>query len=615
VNGYLVCMRPCQSDSTKPYYLVEDKVCVSSCEYPNTVENGYVCDLGLSADDIESLESKVSLQKTVSEVLGGVAVFATLLSFSDPGASSMVNMLKLLPYMKFMKVAFPPRLYLLLSMQKADQGSTKFVPAPSEEIMGGFDYHEIPYRFAKYKLHSSFLVNFWSYFMTLLIILGGVLIVFLLDYFTKDLKGINSVTKSAKQAVKWNFSIMFFLGYFDLLIIYTSLEFRTLHLDSFLSSLSFVICIFVNVAALIVIYKSIQVIIALQKSRKLELELERENNANGQGLNQYEILYKVSKDAAYSQHLFMAVFIIRTYLFSLIIGYLFDHPLAQAILIIILNLAMLFYLILNTPLKLKIKLAQFIVQEIMMFSVNLCVLILASLDEAGSVSASFRAVIGDIIIMLNLIFNFLATVFVVLVGLFSAYQAYKESKNKKSPGNPNPLDVSNQHHFATESLNLGHSELKIEKPQRDRFISNDLHNFDGTTIDNTRKNSSIIMNGYDSSPQTRPLDFSNCQESEQSPGGFQNSQVGLYHPNMVSRDNSFNMLNQSQLSVNYGEVLPDYANRKRSDSAYPLATGQIGMNTGIGGYQDPQESIRRGYAKGMYSREARQLRRNFKSQK
>jgi len=59
-------------------------------------------------------------------------------------------------------------------------------------------------------------------------------------------------------------------------------------------------------------------------------------------LNQYEILFKASKDVAYSQHLFMAVFIIRTYLFSLILSYLFDHPLAQAILI---NLAMLFYLI------------------------------------------------------------------------------------------------------------------------------------------------------------------------------------------------------------------------------------------------------------------------------
>jgi len=68
-----------------------------------------------------------------------------------------------------------------------------------------------------------------------------------------------------------------------------------------------------------------------------------------------------------------------------------------------------------------------------MFSVNLCVLILASLDEAGSESASFRAVIGNIIIMLDLIFDFLAIIFVVLVGLISAYQACKEFRDKKTP--------------------------------------------------------------------------------------------------------------------------------------------------------------------------------------
>jgi len=282
----------------------------------------------------------------------------------------------------------------------------------------------------------------------------------------------------------------------------------------------------------------------------------------------------------------------------------------------------LFYLILNTPLRLKIKLAQFIVQELMMFSINLCVLILASLDEAGSVSASFRAVIGDIIIMLNLIFNFLATVFVVLVGLFTAYQAYKESKNKGKLDKTTNLEASKQHHFATESLNLGHSELRIEKPHRDRFMSNDsgqsqfMHNFDGQTMDNTRNNSSVIMNGFESSPQIRPLDGNHYQGGEHSPGGFENNQANLYHPNMITGDNSFNMLNQSQLSVNHGEVQPDYANRKRSDSSYPLAPGpgQMGMNLGVGGYQGAQAIIR-GYAKGLYSKEARQLRRNFKSHK
>jgi len=103
-------------------------------------------------------------------------------------------------------------------------------------------------------------------------------------------------------------------------------------------------------------------------------------------------------------------------------------------------------------------------------------------------------------------------------------------------------------------------------------------------MDNTRKNSSILMSRFESSPQTRPLDHNHSQES---PGYPRN----LYNPNhsmLYTGDNSFNMLNQSQLSANYGEVLSDSANRKRSGSAYRLIPGQMGMNLGIGAYQDSQ---------------------------
>jgi len=552
----------CGSDPTKPYYFTEDQTCVETCDYPFVVQEGDVCTLGISADEAKSIEDKASLQNTVANVLGGVAVVSYLLSFADPSGACLSNMVKLLPYMKFMKIAFPPRLYLLLSLQKTDQGSTKFVPAPSDSIIGSFDYYAIPYKFAKYKLYSSFLVNFWSYLMTLLIILGVVLIIFLLDFFTKSLKNVNSAISAAKQAVKWNFTIMFFLGYFDLLIIFTSLELRTLHVDTFLGTLSFIICVTINIAAMIIVYKSFEVIFTLQKLKRLETNGDASNKSGD--LDQYEILFKISKDATYSQHLFMAIFIIRTYLFSLIIGYLFDHPLAQAILIILLNIGMLMYLIIKTPLKLKVKLAQFIFQEIMVFIVNLCILILACLDEADSESASFRATIGDIIIMTNIVYNFLAIIFIILVGSVNVYQAYQDHKNKKKSVNM-AANKSNLEEAGSDMISgSNQSMIKIHRPRdvdhhfmsnRGDFLSSppQRNNFQHQQHSiETQGNNSPIMKSYGSPPQ-RPLDHHHW--NQQGHGDFLAQGANASRRKISEAqtvDNSFT-LNGSQFPLNNDE--------------------------------------------------------------
>jgi len=117
----------------------------------------------------------------------------------------------------------------------------------------------------------------------------------------------------------------------------------------------------------------------------------------------------------------------------MIIGYFFAYPLAQAIIINIMSIALISYLAIKKPYKRPFDVIKLIINESIIALVNINVLVLAIMDKSGAELTDFRARLGDIVIIANVMFNVLAVVFIVaevIIRVITVYHIMKKSKAK-----------------------------------------------------------------------------------------------------------------------------------------------------------------------------------------
>lgn len=82
------------------------------------------------------------------------------------------------------------------------------------------------------------------------------------------------------------------------------------------------------------------------------------------------------------------------------------------------------------PFKKVVNLYQMATFEILILSLNTCVLVLAIMDNQGEEEIDTRELIGDVIININLAFSGFAMFYIVLKIALAARKAYKSSTSK-----------------------------------------------------------------------------------------------------------------------------------------------------------------------------------------
>jgi hypothetical protein len=115
----------------------------------------------------------------------------------------------------------------------------------------------------------------------------------------------------------------------------------------------------------------------------------------------------------------------------MILGTLFDHPLVECILILLMNIAMLAYLFIKRPFKEKIAQIQQVVLELFTLVVNISVFILAVFDARHSEAFDQRKTIGKLLIIINMIFNFTVAGFMLLLLVLQGWEIYKDYKSRR----------------------------------------------------------------------------------------------------------------------------------------------------------------------------------------
>jgi len=331
------------------------------------------------------------ITKVGSAVCVGSSMFANL---------GMIT--KIVQNIRFMKIHVSDELSTAFDSWNIDFFSWS-IP---EKLSSLSESEKLPEVFAQYEMDSRFLVNYWASLAQSLI---GIILFFgfkILGYFMKgrmmNEKGFASKMLDFRVLAASNFAIIQIYGCLDDIVFYGLIDLRFGKFAPSFSAFSSVIAIVLLIIGALIFMLHIWI---LWKSTELR-KLPNHKEALGDFLHKFEplqILYQDFKDTTTIRQSFFALLITRSILSSLIMSTLFEKPLLQAILLMILSVSALSLLISKGPYKeFSRELTQYF-YELIVFMVSLGVLIMAVADEMNKEAFSLRKILGKSIVFLNAI--------------------------------------------------------------------------------------------------------------------------------------------------------------------------------------------------------------------
>jgi len=431
-DGLCLWQTPCPSNP-KYYLYTDDKVCRSVCSYPYiaTIISpiNKLCSLDIDPSDYESVKSMVNGAKAGGTASGVIGLIMSLVDSADPSALTMASINKMLQYMKFLRIYYPPRLYLMLLLQKTASGGLNFVPEMSEAMREKIPDKELPMQFEIHKVHSSFLVGFWQPLISMAIIVAVAGIIYMIETNMKEYKKVHSVVAKISPHIKWNLFLTVFCSNYCDLAFYTAISFISSNFESGIVVLGFLLCLCLNTLAFFIVVFMIQTIVALRTARAHNSE-----DTVRKQYEKYKMIFEVFKDQTFLRQSFVIVFSIRSYLYSAVVGYLYNYPVVQAVLLLLLCLAMLAYLFIRRPMKVLITYIQQVFCETILVSVNLCVLIMSIIDTQDPVDHSKKEGLGAFIMLMNVLLSWTMPTFAVIkvILMIKEHIASRNSKPAKN---------------------------------------------------------------------------------------------------------------------------------------------------------------------------------------
>ena len=432
LGGSVFCISPCLEANGK-YYDTDLQICKATCEYPYFVYDTIFCVLDLSNEEIQQVATIASLTSSAGNISSITASAASLVSSSNPASFLLQTVAKMLQYTKYINIKYPPKLTKMLRLQKTGTSAFLFIPPMNQSLKRKFPDYSLPENFSQYSLYSSFIVNFWASFLSLLIVMTIAILSYICKTCITKNKAAGAIFEKLSQTLKWNFSLMFFITFFDEIILYTSFDLLTSNLFTALPIVEWMLCLTINLFVLIIVAKSFFIIWNLQRVNVRTPNIQQSQssiNTEPKYLD-YEVVFKSYKDSSFLQQAFLPISLVRIYVFHLIIAYAFKYPLIQSILIVLLNILMLLYLALIRSPKEKLKLVQYLIQEIILLVVNICVLVIAVIDATEFDAVSAKKLAGDSIIVCNTIFTISGTIFICLSLVVSMWYIVKEKWSKR----------------------------------------------------------------------------------------------------------------------------------------------------------------------------------------
>ena len=392
-SPYRFCNPPCASTE---FYYDELQACEDECHQPAFIatNDGYLhC-----SSIIETMES--------SE---GAHFYMFLNAPLKPGTVTVVSLIKVMQYVRYLDIQMPPRLQRLGLSKGRNVLSFSAGIHMSDSMKQDFMKQALPVTYLKNNLHSSFLVNFWEDLCNIFIGFGIACVFFVFEVISRalDWSTVEVVCHTIRVLARWNYVLMILAVNFDDIILFSALEFQSLNFSSEEGPKSNGFSFFVALAAVlgIVILSLGMVLYTRWKSKTQRRSLVSED---------FQVLFRGFRENSIFNQLFFMIYMFRIGLPMLIAVSLRISPLVVTILQVFVSLGMLVYLLKMNPFVKKINQQQIVLFESIILIMNMSMLALTILSMTGLHNTTGAIILGDIVIVGNDIVNIMCLVFLVI---------------------------------------------------------------------------------------------------------------------------------------------------------------------------------------------------------
>ena len=425
-GGSRFCLFPCPMST----FIYPDGSCSPTCTSPycQTIADDYHICFPISPETKNT--------RLVNKVTGlMIAVLSKLVTFADyanPSALFMSMMTIMPKYLRYIGIDYPQNLQQVLDSD--DALSINITPDMPNQAAMRFSNFTLPAKFDYYQLPSSFTVNFWSSSITLTAILAILLLACCLKLAFNKRTTLVSICKRVEEAIKWNYLLITFISCFGELAIFSSFEFLRNQFGDSWGIISFLECLIFNFTCIYAVKKAIYVILSVKKeycTTNIPLSQLQQSNTIAAKLRDYQILFEICKKQSLMQLMFVLFVTARISLFYLLIAYMYQYPLQQVCLINLLNILMLTYLLKVQPLQHKTETAEYVIQEIVLLAINICVLVLATLDRVDNQDETARRRLGSVIIYIETGYGVGGSAYLICKLLGQILSKVRAFKNKR----------------------------------------------------------------------------------------------------------------------------------------------------------------------------------------
>ena len=413
----------CSEDCPAPYVLNIFSG-LRFCDLPCPTNHFWMSESGSCSDTCESVFHKVDTSQPYKICYPSLSTASLVEIETQSETVTFLTLARQMNYMRYLDVGMPERLEKLVVRPGRGIFSFHFGLQLTSSADFSFYKEDFPYIYSRHNIESSLWFGYWQDLITLIIGIGAALFFFIIERISsgEGWEAVELISRRIRVILMWNYVLMVIAWSIDDLILFVAVTSMTLSKQKeapALTPVSFFLSLLCLCLEIVFIYGAFKII---QKRRHLQPDKVKQFE------HQYEncqVLYRGFKDNNMLNQFFFLIYMMRIGLpmFITVLGV--KSPLTVSIFQLIINLAMLAYLLVMRPFKKLINQIQLVSYETLVFMMNICVIILAG-KSRGSAVNNFR--LGDVIIVGNYMINSLAIIFLAIKIYIEAKNLHKDLK-------------------------------------------------------------------------------------------------------------------------------------------------------------------------------------------
>lgn len=413
-------------------------------------------------------------EKIVSDITDGILIFTAAISSGSSLPVCFGIMTRILRNTKYLKVQVSPELQKAFYSWKP---SLSLLGAP-KSWSSKSESKALPWVFGHYSLEPVFLINYWGPF--LMIIIGFVLFaVFKVAEQAMKKQGQKIVQSSILRylhVAASNFALTLLYMTLDDAMFYFVIDVRSSEFDGGFRVFSLILAIVILLVGVMILGFHGYLLEKYQNLKNLKTDLFAQSRFRvfKYKCENVNLIFKDFKDITLLTQSFLLIHLLRAFLSSLVYVTLFEYPLAQVCLLLVINLGAAAFLLVKKPFADLFGFFSQLFCEIILFIALICMLIMAKFDEARSHPVDTLESLGKCVIVLNLTQLVGCAVFLIVGVLKGFYTSYQERKRAQESVKVVPKLQASQSNAPTSLNQSDQSPIDMLHGRRHERIQNSI---------------------------------------------------------------------------------------------------------------------------------------------